>query len=593
MILSIVLLYIAALALNWNRLHYGVEISDEAYYVADAYNIASGATPYSIALTVSSGGVMLYSPLVKLYTNISGGTEGIYLYMRQAFFIYKILVSGVLILLFKRSLPFILAMMLPLPYLALSIYSIDNFSYNSLSLSFLLICCVLIYSALQENEKLDKLLSFNGGVFMALTMLVHPMQSFIAVYVVILLFIVEYRGYRTFHRSGLFVAGGLSTAAVVTGYLAMVSGGIRPIINGILIILYAPARQFKKVGWAYNYGSLKGSLVLFRNFVIPGIVVLSGLFILSFLVRKKYRADFRTICVFALLLTQLYHIGISIYRYSDYSYLPLDISVCQAYVLLLLLLSAGWKAYGKLVLLVFTPFLAFYFLYIPFNYSGLSGRGYVLFPSVILSLILLYYALMDIPLPPPLAVRKSVISNICILFLTATFSVAYITGYYGYVYRDAPVSSLTYKMEKGVFRGLYTIEERGKSLIYLEDEIQKVTNENDRVMFRDQAPQAYLMTKAKPCAPSTWDSLQYSYYYNNLIEEGYDARDITLLLEYFKAAGKEPTKIIYILNKERLDYISLWDDDYPFTKYVKQNYQQIYTNDADQFAIIAFERIPS
>ena len=51
--LSIKVLYIITLIiaviifiLNWYRLHYGVETSDEAYYVAEAYIVSNGAIPF-------------------------------------------------------------------------------------------------------------------------------------------------------------------------------------------------------------------------------------------------------------------------------------------------------------------------------------------------------------------------------------------------------------------------------------------------------------------------------------------------------------------------------------------------------------------
>jgi hypothetical protein len=63
-----------------------------------------------------------------------------------------------------------------------------------------------------------------------------------------------------------------------------------------------------------------------------------------------------------------------------------------------------------------------------------------------------------------------------------------------------------------------------------------------------------------------------------------------LLHECFKASGKSPSKIIYVQDKERLEHLSIWNENYRFNQYVKQNYKQTYANNAEQFAIIVFER---
>jgi hypothetical protein len=187
-------------------------------------------------------------------------------------------------------------------------------------------------------------------------------------------------------------------------------------------------------------------------------------------------------------------------------------------------------------------------------------------------------------------IKKTILVNTGVIALTVALCASYTAGYYGYVYMDGPVGTLTYRMDSGVFRGLYTLEERGKALIYLEDEIQKVTNEQDFVLFMDQFPAAYMMTRAAHSAPSTWDILLYAYAYQNLFVEGFDSNDDFLLQEYFRVSGRTPDKIIYVLDKERLEHLSLWNSDYRFTRYVTQNFVQTYANDAELFSIIVFER---
>ena len=589
----IILIYAVAFALCWNRLYYGVEISDEAFYVAEAYIISNGAIPFTNNFSVASGSFLLSSPIVKLFTAVSGGTEGIYLFMRQAFLIYKLLVSIVLVILFKRMFPIKLAFLLPLPYFAMCPFSINNFSYNTISLSLLLMSCTMLLAACQKNERYAKQFSFAGGVLMALNILSHPLNLFTALYVFVLLIIIERIYFKTSIRSCLFFFGGLLAAIIVTAYLAIISGGLRPIFEGISTILRERPRNHQKgVGFEYNLSTLFGMRHIFGIFVVSSVIAL--FFVLLFNILRKPRIrrnDAKTILVISLLLAQTLNVAILIYQYSNTADLTNNICISGIFIAVLLLFVCSFKKHIVFVLLFIAPFVVNYLLYMT-QPDGLSGRGYILFPSIIVCIALTYVALENTHMPLLGIAKKSIVIHVGSILLTAVICSACVLNFYIYVYRDAPVHSLSYKMESGVFKGLYTLEERGKALIYLEQEIQKVTDSNDLVLFRDQSPQAYLMTNAKHCAPSTWDSLQYSYGYNNLFDESYDSNNDFLLQEYFRAIGHEPDIIIYVQDNERLEHLSLWDNDFKFTQFVKQNYTQTYANNAEQFGIVVFVRNP-
>jgi len=207
------------------------------------------------------------------------------------------------------------------------------------------------------------------------------------------------------------------------------------------------------------------------------------------------------------------------------------------------------------------------------------------------SIVLTYISLEGVSSEFILRTHKAAIKYAGVILLTLTICAFYAIGYYGYVYGDARISALTYQMERGVFKGLYTAPVRGEALIHLEDEIQKVTDAQDFVLFMDQAPQAYLMTRAAHSTPTTIDILVYTRVYSGRFVEGFDFKSDFVLQEYFRVSGREPNKIIYIQNKEVLEHLSLWDDDFKFNKYVSENFTQVYANDAEHFAIIVFERI--
>jgi len=270
------------------------------------------------------------------------------------------------------------------------------------------------------------------------------------------------------------------------------------------------------------------------------------------------------------------------------------VSVCQAYIVVfLLLLLPDWKKQILLIMIVLSPFVLTYLLNIPFNRSGVRIRGYILFPSTIISIILTYQTLKNTSFKVLRGVQKSIEEYAGVIVLTFVICASFISGYYLYVYRDAPVNEMTYKMESGVFKGLYTTQEHGSALIHLEKEIQKITQPQDMVLFMDQAPHAYMMTHAAHATPSTWDLLQNMYIYDVIPRfiEGYDPNSGFIMHEYFRISGRVPNKIIFILDKERIDFISLWDEENKFTQYIKQNYVQTYSNNAKLFPVIMFEKV--
>lgn len=588
-IVFILLTYITVFAFSCARARYGVEISDEAYYVAEAYIVSKGAIPFTDNWTQTPGTTLLYAPLVKLFVFATGGTEGIFLFMRQAFLVFKLFISLICVLLLRRHIPLPLALLFVVPYFSMTILSTNNFSYNTISLSLLLISSILLFSSMREEDKgKSRIFSALCGFTMGLTVLAHLMQLFNSMLVLVLIIVYERKKYKTASRAIIFALSGLSTGLFVFVYLSIVSGGLKPVFDGILTLLLQPYWHIEKTGLSGNIRALISTLVVFRILLIFLAASFFGLLILNFLLSRFFKVKkFEGIEIygFAVFLAQISFI---LFTFHEYYTFPegMTISLSTTFFYALFLLIPGIKEKRKLsmdfMLFIMLPFMAFFLMQIPFAWTGVAMRGYILFPSAMLSILFTFFILERIPsLIFSSQAGKDARDYGLVILLTFLVAALHIAGYYGYVYRDAPVSELTYKMEKGVYKGIYTKEQRGKALIFLEEEIKRLTNEEDTVLFMNQAPEAYLMTKAEHCAPSTWDITLYSYNFT----------DDQLLHKYFKAAHKVPSKIIYIRDRERQAQLSLEQEDYPFNKYLKQNYKLVYANNEEHFQLILFEKL--
>ena len=72
------------------------------------------------------------------------------------------------------------------------------------------------------------------------------------------------------------------------------------------------------------------------------------------------------------------------------------------------------------------------------------------------------------------------------------------------VYRDATLDQLTCRIERGPSRGLYTTSEHLEQYNNMMLDIEENIDENDDIFISKLAPWAYLCTKARCDAPSTW-----------------------------------------------------------------------------------------
>jgi hypothetical protein len=77
------------------RLTRGVDFTDEAYYTAVAYRFVLGDKPFVDQILVHQTAFLLVTPLVGLFHWVSGGTEGLVLFLRIMFLGFSIFVAAV------------------------------------------------------------------------------------------------------------------------------------------------------------------------------------------------------------------------------------------------------------------------------------------------------------------------------------------------------------------------------------------------------------------------------------------------------------------------------------------------------------------
>lgn len=543
------------------RILFGVEITDEALYVAEGYIMTQGATPYVNMWLQASGFAFLNAPFILFYVFITGSTSGIMLYFRIVSLLLRLTLVLLACFILKPHIKAKIITLWLLPFVAFVPHSVITMSYNTWALILMPLCCVLIVrSVLSANHRMS--FGIIGGSVFALIILCYP--TMIITGLMLLPLILTYEKFNHIGHKTLYgyLAGGLITGVVILLFFTLRSGNILGIFEGLKIIIQDnPYHKLPK-------GVTKESLQMFIGYMKNWILLISIAYLFIYLpvLNKKQKSLLVIISVITCILYYSYNIFID---YAQIMYTPqarhqISSVLCRLFfplpIVLLPLIENDKKLAQILIIFIYLPAL---FTTLTTNflvYNGMNNRYYFLVQGTLLVIPFLFFAINDLI---ELKIKRAV-SFLSSSIIACVFTFGFLMNYYGYMYRDEPMNRQNYKVEYGVYSGLYTTRARGEGLVSLEKTIRSSTNSFDTVLFMDCVPMAYLMTDARHTAPSTWDIQLYTYGF----------KDDTLLQKYFKTANRTPDKIIYIFTG-RDKILSIDSQNYKFNDYVKSNYELV------------------
>lgn len=564
----IVFLYTLIFCAIVYRLLHGIEITDEALYVAEGYIVTNGATPYVDMWFHASGFALLNAPFVWFYVFMTGSTAGIILYFRVIGLLIRLTIVMLACIIMKPHMKAKITALWLLTFVAFVPYSIITMSYGTWSLTLFLMASIsLTHAVLSKNKKI--LFGIITGFFMALTILCYPTMIITGVILIGLIFTYE-QFYHIGHKalSG-YLIGGLTTAFVVILILSLRFGNISGLFEGLKIIMFDS--PYHKLPKNITKESLSLMIGYIKNWII--LISISYIFISVPIFNKKHRALIIIVCV----IFSIFYYTINIfsnYALSMYAQDP-EISsiICRLFfpipLILFPLIDRNKKLALALLIFLYLPTLSYCLSSSALAFDGMNKRYYFLVQGTLLTIPFLFWAISDS------AKRKlnNEISFFCSLLVACLFIYSFLLNYYGYMYRDEPMNQLDYKVKHGIYSGLYTTKSRGEGIISLEKTIRSETNSSEDILFMDSVPMAYLMTEAHHCAPSTWDIQFYMF----------GLTDGILLQKYFKTVKKTPDKIIYIFTG--IDKIlSIENEDYKFNNYVNRNYKLV-SNTTDYYPV--------
>lgn len=514
------------------RMFFGIDLTDSSWYVAEPYLVSKGAIPYVNNWTQTPGFSIPLAVLTKIYTMFYG-TEGIFLFSRIEYLVWLIF-AGLLIIYFTQSderyrVPIIGL----LPFLYITPHQIFSINYNSIGLIYLLLAFVVLFAPHNKNEYL---FGFWSGLIMARAIIATPCLFVPCAVIIVFLFCTKCR-----IRLNGFVCGGIVAAALVIGWCCA-TGGLNNFIRGMYYWIKDSA-YFKIEHRVTMLDTILELYHYMKIFIVSMVITLGGK--LALIKKEKY---------FKPLLYSLLCLCLIIGSLRAASTGCLEELArwgwFEPIILLLYLKDAENHEYLKMLSLLISLYATVFVTSSISNIYGVSGREYWLYIPVILSFMTVLGGVV-----------KSNISMAALRLGMIMLTLLMAHAAFDFVRRDASFSNLNTKISSGIWKGIYTTEERAIAVMELENHIKRITKKEDKVLFMDWASFGYLMSNGQGCTSTTYDAMQYTY----------DVNNSEIMYDYFTLTDTVPDKIIYI-DFGRDETLSIEDTHWKFNQFVDGNY---------------------
>lgn len=530
------------------RVRYGIDFTDESWYVAEPYVVANGAIPFVNQWTQAPGFSIPLSIISLIYVQICGSTEGIVLFFRL-FYLFWLFANGILVYKLlsdnEKQIP-VIAILLPTATLCYSLFEVN---YNSIGLVYLLSAVLILF-----YERSGKDVSFIQGIISGLiigrTIIGTPCILFSAIVLMIVLLVM-----KQYKRIAAFIIGGGISAVAFFVYAIVKSQSLAKLYG--ITYLFHDLVYFKISGYSSALNNAKYAAIFLRPFIFFVILAL----IAKVFLKAKDKSDIFVDVV--LILTIIYFvIGVfknEIERWMWFQSVPLFI-------------FASSKQRRRIVVpfVVTIAYFTAYFFVSWSNIYGFGNREYWLRIPLCMSLFSLYF----------LYSRTHAIDRVylCMCAGITFLTTVCVIDTYKYVYRDDDLSNLVTTVQSGIWKGCVTTEIRAENVVELEKHIRRITEDITDVLSLDWASFGYLMTNARICAPSTLDNLCYTYK-TNYPEIMYD---------YFDLEQNVPDTIVFI-DFGRDELLSIQNNEWKFNDFINRFYlnsNHLYENES--FKVIQY-----
>lgn len=540
------------------RCFYGIETTDEAYYIANANLILQGKTPVATIWTLQSGSLIIYTWLLGLYKFFVPDLAGVFLYMRICFTIFRLVILIYAYFSLKKviaDVPALCACAFLVPHYGL----INQFSYVTCAENMLVLTGVVVFNA-AYSKKNRQLYWGLAGITVALAICSHPSMVMNSLFIILVSCVLSEKKICSIISTAV---GGLGTAVVILIWIVISEGGSGRLIFSINHMMTSPpqnAKTDKLTAIVATIGTLKYEIMSWLFFGLIFAVIAFLVIIIKKTSKTKALQQCFTVGIMAWFISEIF---LQVYKQAKYSLNGEGFNIC--FGVWIGIASITIFLINKKDRLNMTVFLGMCFPSIIFAISngmlsggGLYGRLGSIIPAGMGLIVMLVHNLKELEFP----VNISYGSGILVFLVGMIFILDY---EYAYVYRDNPITELNYTVEEGIYKGIYTTQINAESLPEIEDTIREYTNDCNTIKAMDCAPEVYLMTDAVALTPTTWDDMHYADGKNNP----------AYVYDYFKFMEDTPDAVVYVASPEKPNP-SIFQEGYLFNEFVNKNYEQVF-----------------
>ncbi len=545
--------FVVTAILMYIRCFYGTELTDEAYYVSEAKEMLNGNIPFAINNSSKALGYTFLLVCVEfIYSLFVPSLEGVFLFTRLCFVTFKIIISIIIYFILKKSLRKADALLLVGILLPISYLSIQNFSYNTIPIWTTLLSGTFLFDVLEQtpwNKDLELILA---GFIVAIGCFANPGWG-LALVVFLILMIVRIPGKNNRIRAIFLFYGSVFAEVLIVAIPIIMQTSVGELCYGLyrLFIHSFPMESLAPhKNWHDTLMSFLDTITLNLNIFS---VVLIAVFALSVGYIFKYRGkpNVKQYWMQLLPLAFLANVSLAVYkgRGSDQS----NIIAFTALIYIVVFMIMGAFKEEKII---------WYLGVVPALFS--VAEIILIDASANISRFAHSFTIV-IPLIYVLLKQKSKWTHVIAALTAAILILATIYANFHYVYRDDIIQNLDYRVESGVYKGIYTTADRAHDLPELEEYLNGVIGEGESYAFRDNVPSAYLMVHGgKACEISTWDYMQYAY--------GRNAPAV--MYDYYRRRDMIPDKIIYV-DFGRDPNLSIEDPEFRYNDWVNAYYDLV------------------
>jgi hypothetical protein len=455
---------ILLLMLVFNRIHYGVDLTDEAYSSAIPYRFALGDTPFIDELSPQQTSSFILFPIIKIYTLLFG-TEFLILFMRHMYLLFTMVVAFIIYKTINEHIGGKLSLLISLMVVLYAPFSVIFFNYNRLA--------YLMFSAgcFMGILKRDKL--FWSGILHGFTIIAYPFFAIpCAIFFLIQLF--RYRSFKNVHY---------------------IYGSLIPLSAFLAIALYIGFDKLLDMAWSLRLGIHGGGIDKFIN-VFLGIwhqihykKIILIYCVAVFALFKKYKQASTALLIILLIPFFAFKIP----NPSAPSWYFIFYGLFAPYLMLFV------KKEDDFLRSIFSG------IWIPSFIAGIttgliSANGSINFgigivPGALVTSIILVCIIKE---------GASDFHNYISVFIPASILIILLVFQYSFVYSEGSYLKLSEKIEYGPYRGLYTSLEKKQYLDSIIQDFDKFNLDKGKVLFFDFFPAGYLFTTMRPASNLVW-----------------------------------------------------------------------------------------